>query len=135
MVFPNLLPESERKRKVATRERDHGSGNQGITGAVQCTRAACEFAGFGPAAPVERRQRAPPMAGRRLLDGEHLAQIRPATPAAWTLDAGGPARRATLYPAGHRRPAGGGNRLSCSVAAIRIPVYQGNDGCSKRYSR
>ena len=111
MVSPDLPPEPERESKVAVHERNPGSRDEGITGAVQCTRAACELAGLGPATALERPQRAAPVARRRPLDGEHLAQVRPAAPAAWTLDAGGPARRAAFKPAGHRRPAGGGSKV------------------------
>ena len=73
MVLPDLPPEPKRERKVAVRKRDQGSHDQGITGAVQCTRAAREFTGLGSAAAPERRKRASPTLGRRPLDGQHLA--------------------------------------------------------------
>ena len=104
MILPDFPPDSERERKVAVRKRDHGPHDQGITGAVQCTRAAGEFTGLGSAATPERRKRASPTLGRRPLDGQHLAQVRPAAPAAWTLDVPGSASRAAFKPAGHLQP-------------------------------
>ena len=72
MVLPNLPPQPERQRKVTISQRDHGPHGQGVGGPVECTGAARAGAGFKPAPAIERGERSPPVAGRCLLDRQHL---------------------------------------------------------------
>ena len=94
---PDLPPQLERERKVASAHRDYGAHDQGIHGPVECARATRENLRFLFAPAFERREGTPPALGRGPLDGPHLPQIGLTAMAGWTLDASGAAGRTTLH--------------------------------------